>query len=120
MLGVGAIWRIDKMKQIELEKSSMAFKLSDGNVLLISKEDVTEIANKLIIEMMINKSNSVYMLKNNSIEKCNLLYKIVIDQKDTMSNETKENYFKAILEFLKTENDTELETLKEKIEAKSR
>lgn len=103
------------MRKIELKESSMSFKLEDGSVLLISKNDITELANKLIVEMMLNKQNVIYSLKNNSIEKCNLLYKIIVEQKDTMSKTVKEQYLKSILEFI-SENDSELETLKDKIE----
>jgi len=103
------------MKTIELKESSMSFKLEDGSTLLISKNDVTELANKLIGEMMINKQNVIYMIENKSIEKCNLLYKIVIEQKDTMSKNVKEKYLKSILEFI-SEDDSELKTLKDKVE----
>lgn len=100
---------------VELKKSSMAFQLKNGEVLLISNEDVAEIANKLIIEMMINKQNQIIMYKSTAIEKCNLLYKIVIDQKEKMTDDIRNNYFKAMLELIK-DDEKELTTLKKEVE----
>lgn len=103
----------------ELEKSSMAFKLKDGNVILISDEDINEIATKLIIEMSINKQNRVYILKDTSVDKCNLLYKIVVEQKETMTKEVRASYFKLILEILKNNRDIEFKTLEEELKNKT-
>lgn len=89
------------MTEIKLKKASMAFELKSGEILLISEEDVNEIATKLILEMSIRKQNQVWMLKNTDVERCNLLYKIVLDQKDTMSQETREKYLNTINELLK-------------------
>lgn len=107
------------MKTAELEKSSMAFKLESGDILLISKDDVTEIANKLIFEMMITKQNVVYMLNNPNVEKSNMLYKMVVEQKEKMSEKMLTDYMKVILELLKTD-ESELSTLKEKMEKEKR
>lgn len=86
---------------LTLEKAAMAFKLSDGTVLLISKEDANQIANSFITSMLINNRHQVVLSKDTAIEKSNLLYKIVIEQKERMSNEVKEQYLKAILELIK-------------------
>lgn len=103
-------------REIKLEKSSMAFKLESGDVLLISNEDVEQIADKLIVEMMIKKQNVIYMLKNNSIEKCNLLYKIITEQNDKITNAVRMSYLKQIHDLLKNDDgSSELDTLKEKI-----
>lgn len=102
-------------REIELKKASMAFQLKNGEILLISKEDVEEIASKLIMEMVINKQNQVWMHKSTAVEKCNLLYKIVIEQKDKMSEDVRDNYFKAMLELVKGD-EKELVSLAEEIE----
>jgi len=88
------------MRTIELEESSMSFKTEDGNILLISKNDVKELATKIVVESMINEKSEFYIMELEKKEKCNLLYKIVTEQKDTMSKKVKEYYLKAILEFL--------------------
>jgi hypothetical protein len=85
----------------ELKKSSMAFELKNGEVLLISKEDIQEIAMKVIVEMCSNNRSKIYLYKDTSIEKCNLLYKIVLEQKDKMSEDVRNNYFKAMVELIK-------------------
>lgn len=100
---------------VELKKASMAFQLKNGEVLLISKEDVNEIANKLIVEMMVNKQNQIVMYKSTAVEKCNLLYKIVTEQKDKMDEAVRSNYFKVMVELIK-DDAKELTTLKEEIE----
>lgn len=104
------------MNKIELETASMAFKLTNGEVLLISKEDINEIANKLITQMMLSKQNQVWMLKSTSIEKCNLLYKIVIEQKDKMNEGVRDNYFKAMLELIKGD-EKEFVSLRDEIKS---
>lgn len=101
-------------KEIELKKAAMAFQLKNGEILLISKEDAEEIANMFIVEMCLNNQNQVWMNKSTAIEKCNLLYKIVIEQKDKMSEDVKENYFKAMLEIVKND-EKELVSLQEEI-----
>lgn len=68
------------MKAVELKKSCMAFELKSGELLLISREDITEIATQLVVEMMINKQTHVHIHKGSSIEKCNLLYKAITEQ----------------------------------------
>lgn len=101
-------------KIIELKNASMAFELENGEILLISKEDIQEIASKLIVEMMLNKTNQVWMHKSTAIEKCNFLYKVIIDQKDKMTEEVRLNYFNTMLKLMK-EDDKELITLEEEI-----
>ncbi len=105
-----------KTKGIGLEELSMAFKLESGEILFITKEAIEKIANELIIEMMINKQTAIYSLKNNNIAKCNLLYKIIIEQKGKMSKKLLDEYLTTMLELLKSDDDTELTTLKEEID----
>lgn len=101
----------------ELKKSCMAFELKNGEILLISKEDVTEIAKKLIVEMMINKQNHVHIHKDNTIDKFNLLYKILTEQQH-MKKSLKEQYCKEILNTI-CEGDEETITLEEHSKQKS-
>jgi len=75
-------------RDVELQKASMAFQLKNGETLLISKEDVNEIAEKVILEMILHKKNQIFMHRSTSVEKCNTLYKIVIEQKEKMSDES--------------------------------
>lgn len=66
----------------ELKKADMAFKLEDGHVILISKEDIQEIAMKIIVEGSLNKMCVFVSEKDMSIEKANILYNILRTEKD--------------------------------------
>lgn len=93
----------------------MAFQLEGGEVLLISNDDVNEIADKLIMKMILNKQNQIIMYRSTAVEKCNLLYKIVLEQKDKMTDDLKQEYFKAMLELIKND-EIELTTLEQQIQ----
>lgn len=104
--------------QVILEKSCMAFKLKDGETLLISKEDVQSIANSLVVEMMVHNNTNVYIHKNNALKTCSMLYDIVVAEEKTMSKKLRENYLKAILKFSdKGAGKDEYITLKKSIES---
>lgn len=84
------------LSDIKLKRAAMAFSLQNGETLLISNDDVQEIANKLMLEMVLNQKHRVYMFKDTVIEKCNLLYKIVTEQKDKMTEDVRNEYFRTI------------------------
>jgi len=89
---------------IELKKASMAFELKNGETLLICKEDVNQIASQLICEMMINNQNHIHIHRGSAIEKCNLLYKAVVEQK--MSKAMREKYLLQISELIESDKTT--------------
>jgi len=99
-------------KYNELEKASMAFKLESGEVLLISNEDINEIANKVIVEMLVHHQNKVYLHKNTAKEKYDLLYTVYTEQKESMSEDMQDQYLKRILELF-NENESTFITLEE-------
>lgn len=100
------------MKDVELKNNAMAFQLKTGDVLLISNDDVISIANRLVMEMMVNNQTKVFIEKSTAVEKCNLLYKIVSEQQDKMNDDVRQQYFKAIHELMHSD-ETKTITLEE-------
>lgn len=97
------------MENTKLKKSSMSFQLKDGTILLISNEDIQEIAGKIVLEAILNGNCKINISKNHSLEKCDLLYRIVREQGSSMDDEQKRNYLKAIYEFISTGTDFDFE-----------
>lgn len=98
----------------QLEKSCMAFKLKDGNIILIDKEDIKEIGRLIIIERLVDKSTIVLKEKSLGIEKANMLYNILKTEKD-MKPEMRNRYLKQIGDFLMSDEKgyTDTKTNKE-------
>lgn len=87
----------------ELEKSSMHFKLADGGFLLISKEDINQIADAVVLETMVKMSEQV---KQTGIDFGNLtqiakLENIINADKD-MPIDIKTKYYEKILSLIKS------------------
>src|SRR5882757_9655567 len=66
----------------ELKKASMAFQTKNGEVLLIDKEDIKEIAMKIIVEGSCTKQIVFMKEKDMSIQNADLLYNIIKTTKD--------------------------------------
>ena len=97
-----------------LTSELMVFETKDGVQLKLTGEDVQEIATRLMVKMVGTGLNYFYV-QSTAVEKCKLLYQIVTEQRDKMSDEVREQYLKGILEFLK-DGDIELTSLKDKVE----
>lgn len=82
-------------KLLELQKASMAFQLKSGDILWIDKEDVQEIAMKIIVQGTTTKQVAMVFEKDKSIEKANMLYDILKNGKG-VTDEIRESYLKQI------------------------
>jgi hypothetical protein len=82
-------------KSIELQKASMAFQLKGGEIIWIDKEDVQEIAMKIIAQGTTTKQVVMLVEKDKSIEKANMLYDILKNGKG-LTDEIRESYLKQI------------------------
>lgn len=100
--------------KIELKKACMAFKLENGEILLISKEDINQIAHELVVEMMINNQNHVHIHKSSTNEKCQILYKAITEQPN-MSKTMLNKYLGKIVDLIDKE-ETTIKTIKKSIE----
>lgn len=84
-----------------IKSASMAFQLKDGNILLIDKEDIKDITMKIVMEGAIQKTCVILREKDQSIEKANMLYNILKNEKN-ISQELREKYLLQIGELLST------------------
>lgn len=103
------------MEEMELEKSSMGFKLPDGSTFLLHNEDIKKIASELLIHIISLNQDRVFLLKDTALEKANRIYEIYQREKDDMSDKEKQLCLSKIIKFL-TDNDYELTTLKKSME----
>jgi len=86
--------------EAELEKAAMAFQLKDGSILWISKEDVNEIANKIIFEGLIDGKVQLSFNKDNNISKARELHDMLTREKG-MPPELRVQYYEEILRLYK-------------------
>lgn len=88
----------------------MAFQLKSGEILLIDKEDIEEIAYKIIVEGSLQKTCTILRESNKNIDKANMLYNILKAEKE-MDSEIRNSYLRQIGELLsnnsKSYNDLE-------------
>lgn len=96
-----------------LEKSCMAFKLKDGNIILIDKDDVKEIGRQIIMEHLVDKATIVLKESNVGIGKANLLYDILKTEKD-MKPEMRNRYLKQIGDLLLSDEKRYVDTRTDK------
>lgn len=87
----------------------MAFQLKDGNILLIDKEDINEIATKIIVEGSLNKTCVILRESNKNMEKANMLFNILKSEKN-IDDSIRNDYLKRIGELLSS-NDKSYEDL---------
>lgn len=87
------------MYMTDLPLSSMAFKLENGQTLLISKEDVKNIAMQIIVEGSVNKAFVLLSEKDTTLERADRLYKIMREEKD-MDADMKNWYLQQISDLL--------------------
>lgn len=99
----------------QLQKSCMAFQLTDGKVLLIHDDDVEKLVNDFWTKMILDKRTHCYMIADVGLKRAEYLYKIYQETKKEMSEETKEEYLKQILLSLSSDNNLEVETLDNKV-----
>lgn len=85
--------------QMELPESCMGFILKSGETFFIHKDDIKNIAGQIIIEGSMRKAIVIVRDKDNSIEKANMLYNILRNEKD-MKPELRNKYLKQIGELL--------------------
>lgn len=91
---------MEEGKYSELKRCDMAFQLKDGNILLISKEDINEIAVKIIVEASLRSDGvAIVVEKDRSLEKADRLYNILKSEKD-MKPELRNRYLKQIADTL--------------------
>jgi len=89
------------MNYSDLPNSCMAFKLSDGNIILISKEDVHNIAMKIIVEGSLQKNTVFIKEEDLNFKKADRLYNILKEEKD-MKIELRNRYLRQIADLLST------------------
>lgn len=83
----------------DLKRACMAFQLKDGNFIMISKDDVREIAAKIVVEGSMIGTTVILREKDRSIEKANLLFDILKKEPD-MKPELRNRYLKQIGDLL--------------------
>lgn len=86
-------------KYKEMENACMAFKLRDGNIVLISRADVNELAAKIMVEHVIDNRITIQVEKCGPIERANYLLSILEKQKD-MKPEMRDLYHREILKLM--------------------
>lgn len=96
----------------ELGPSAFGFKLPGGEILLINREDIQKIANELIVEMLVNKQNRIYLIKDVALARAKELYNVYSQEKKEMDDEMRKKYLKSILRYLDKE-DFSIETFEE-------
>lgn len=96
----------------EVERAEFAFRLKDGNTVLISREDCVDMAKQLVVDMIAYNHGRVFIEKDYTLEKCDRLYKIVVEQGGKMSDELRSSYLRLIHELIK-ESKTEFISLKD-------
>lgn len=74
----------------------MEIKLKSGKIIILSKEDWSELSLNLLVEMIKNQNTRVFLVQDSSPEKARILYQIIKESKD-LSPEIKDEYYKAIL-----------------------
>lgn len=107
------------MEAKKLEESCMGFKLPDGKTLLIHDNDIKNIADKMFTHILTMEQERVFLIKDIGIERANKLYEVYQNEKDVMSEKGKQTCLAKIIKYL-TEDDYELDTLRNLMEEKKR
>jgi hypothetical protein len=97
-----------------IEKSCMGFKLPDGKIFLIQKEDIAAIVEQLWVEVIMRKPVAVHLLNDVGLKRAIELYKVYKSERDNMAEEMRQKCLKTIIDFL-TDNNYELDTLENQI-----
>jgi hypothetical protein len=90
----------------------MAFQLKDGSIILISNEDIKEIAHKIIIEAVGNGTVIMQQVRDTNAAKADTLIKLIASQSN-MPADIKLKYLEEILNLLSTPGEKEIKTLME-------
>lgn len=88
--------KTDVLMKAKLKSDELRLELKDGTIVTISDEALEKISDAAILNMMINCNSNIYIRRDSAIEKCNLLYKIIAEQKDKMTDDVRKNYLKTI------------------------
>jgi hypothetical protein len=102
--------------------NNVVFKLANGQVMILLKEDYDIIVNQLkidvTIEMVQKNPKNIYFEKDYNESKTDSLYRILKDQEKTMPEDLRNSYLKAILEMTKS-SAKYIETLEERVDRKN-
>lgn len=100
--------------KVTLENSAMAFQLKDGNVVLISQEDISEMAAKIIAFGLVHTGGITLIAnKDTNATKADTLIRLIASQPN-MPEDLKRQYLEEILKLLTTVGEKQEETLIDK------
>lgn len=92
---------------MEVVTSSMSFTLKDGNTVNISKEDIKDISNKIMLECVLQFGSGNIIIETSTstnLERVNCIREILKETKD-LDESTKQMYHKEMLSLLSTEGE---------------